>query len=119
MSDEAALPTWVPLAFFFSGFAALIYDRLAELSEELPSTVQSAILRGPGLRLRNPGLVAWLAVLTLCHELGHAELGSGELRRRVAGTVPVGRDTAPRQFPPGDKKRGHGAPPALPTLLMG
>src|SRR5204863_4396715 len=28
---------------------------------ELPSTVQSAILRGPGLRLRNPALAAWLA----------------------------------------------------------
>ena len=37
------------------------YDRLAELAAELPSTVQSAILRGPGLRLRNPALVAWLA----------------------------------------------------------
>jgi signal transduction histidine kinase len=37
------------------------YDRLAELADELPSTVQSAILRAPGLRLRNPTLVAWLA----------------------------------------------------------
>ncbi len=37
------------------------YDRLAELAGELPSTVQSAILRAPGLRLRNPALVAWLA----------------------------------------------------------
>ena len=37
------------------------YDRLAELAAELPSTVQSAILRGPGLRLRNAALVAWLA----------------------------------------------------------
>ena len=37
------------------------YDRLAELAGELPSTVQSAILRAPGLRLRNAGLAAWLA----------------------------------------------------------
>jgi signal transduction histidine kinase len=37
------------------------YDRLAELAQELPSTVQSAILRAPGLRLRSPALVAWLA----------------------------------------------------------
>src|SRR6478609_971605 len=37
------------------------YDRLAELARELPSSVQSAILRAPGLRLRNPALVAWLA----------------------------------------------------------
>ena len=37
------------------------YDRLTELAGELPSTVQSAILRAPGLRLRNPALVAWLA----------------------------------------------------------
>jgi len=36
-------------------------DRLAELARELPSTVQSTILRAPGLRLRNPALVAWLA----------------------------------------------------------
>ena len=37
------------------------YDRLGELSGELPSAVQAAILRAPGLRLRNPALVAWLA----------------------------------------------------------
>lgn len=37
------------------------YDRLGELAKELPSTVQSTILRAPGLRLRNPALVAWLA----------------------------------------------------------
>jgi signal transduction histidine kinase len=37
------------------------YDRLAELARELPSSVQSTILRAPGLRLRNPALVAWLA----------------------------------------------------------
>ena len=37
------------------------YERLGELAGELPSTVQSAILRAPGLRLRNPALVAWLA----------------------------------------------------------
>jgi len=37
------------------------YDRLGELMGELPSTVQSAILRAPGLRLRNRTLVAWLA----------------------------------------------------------
>lgn len=37
------------------------YDRLAELAQQLPSTVQSAILRAPGLRLRNPALAAWLA----------------------------------------------------------
>ncbi|HEY6816285.1 MAG TPA: sensor histidine kinase, partial [Croceibacterium sp.] len=36
------------------------YDRLGELAGELPSTVQSAILRAPGLRLRNEALVAWL-----------------------------------------------------------
>jgi len=37
------------------------YDQLGELAGELPSTVQSAILRAPGLRLRNRTLVAWLA----------------------------------------------------------
>jgi signal transduction histidine kinase len=37
------------------------YDRLGELAAELPQTVQSAILRAPGLRLRNRALVAWLA----------------------------------------------------------
>lgn len=39
----------------------LAYDRLGELSLELPQAVQSAILRAPGLRLRNRTLVAWLA----------------------------------------------------------
>jgi len=37
------------------------YDRLRELADALPSQVQSAILRAPGLRLRNRTLVAWLA----------------------------------------------------------
>jgi len=37
------------------------YDRLGDLAGELPSAVQSAILRSPGLRLRNRSLVAWLA----------------------------------------------------------
>jgi two-component system, OmpR family, sensor kinase len=37
------------------------YDRLGELAEALPQAVQSAILRAPGLRLRNRTLVAWLA----------------------------------------------------------
>src|SRR5690606_16787331 len=37
------------------------YDRLGELADELPQAVQSAILRAPGLRLRNRTLVAWLA----------------------------------------------------------
>lgn len=48
----------------FGTVSALIdvaYDRLAELAEALPSSVQSAILRAPGLRLRNPKLVSWLA----------------------------------------------------------
>lgn len=44
-----------------SQLADVAYDRLAELGEELPTTVQSAILRAPGLRLRNRALVAWLA----------------------------------------------------------
>src|SRR5688500_4031272 len=37
------------------------YQRLSDLSEQLPPAVQSAILRAPGLRLRNRALVAWLA----------------------------------------------------------
>ena len=37
------------------------YDRLGELAGALPSAVQSAILRAPGLRLRNRTLIAWLA----------------------------------------------------------
>jgi two-component system OmpR family sensor kinase len=37
------------------------YDRLGELADALPQVVQSAILRAPGLRLRNRTLVAWLA----------------------------------------------------------
>src|SRR5690606_13455787 len=44
-----------------SDLAEAAYDRLAELSEELPQAVESAILRAPGLRLRNHMLVAWLA----------------------------------------------------------
>lgn len=37
------------------------YERLGELAEALPQAVQSAILRAPGLRLRNRALVGWLA----------------------------------------------------------
>jgi len=37
------------------------YERLGELAAALPSAVQSAILRAPGLRLRNRTLLAWLA----------------------------------------------------------
>lgn len=37
------------------------YARLQQLAAELPGAVQSAILREPGLRLRNPALVARLA----------------------------------------------------------
>ena len=37
------------------------YRRLGELTDELPPAVQSAILRAPGLRVRNRVLVAWLA----------------------------------------------------------
>lgn len=37
------------------------YARLGELADALPPAVQSAILRAPGLRLRNPVLAAWLA----------------------------------------------------------
>jgi signal transduction histidine kinase len=37
------------------------YERLGELADALPPTVQSAILRAPGLRLRNRALAAWLA----------------------------------------------------------
>ncbi|MGC1269630.1 MAG: histidine kinase dimerization/phospho-acceptor domain-containing protein [Croceibacterium sp.] len=38
------------------------YARLQQLADELPATVQSAILREPGLRLRNPALIARLAL---------------------------------------------------------
>jgi len=44
-----------------TALAEAAYERLGELAEELPSTVQSAILRAPGLRLRNRALVSWLA----------------------------------------------------------
>lgn len=37
------------------------YARLGDLADELPAATQSTILRSPGLRLRNPKLVAWLA----------------------------------------------------------
>jgi signal transduction histidine kinase len=37
------------------------YARLGELAQHLPAAVQSAILRTPGLRLRDRTLVAWLA----------------------------------------------------------
>ena len=36
------------------------YERLGELAGELPSTVQSAILRAPGLRLRNRAMTLTL-----------------------------------------------------------
>lgn len=41
--------------------AEAAYDRLDELAREIPPTVQSAILRAPGLRLRSRALVARLA----------------------------------------------------------
>jgi two-component system OmpR family sensor kinase len=44
-----------------SALADAAYERLGQLAEELPATVQSAILRTPGLRLRNRTLVSWLA----------------------------------------------------------
>ena len=44
-----------------SGLVEAAYERLGELAEALPQAVQSAILRAPGLRLRNRTLVAWLA----------------------------------------------------------
>jgi len=44
-----------------SELAVAGYDRLGELAEALPQQVQSAILRAPGLRLRNRVLVSWLA----------------------------------------------------------
>jgi len=37
------------------------YERLEDLAETLAPTVQSAILRAPGLRLRNRALAGWLA----------------------------------------------------------
>lgn len=37
------------------------YERLGDLAEVLPAAVQSAILRAPGLRLRNRTLAGWLA----------------------------------------------------------
>jgi signal transduction histidine kinase len=40
---------------------AAAYERLAEIAEILPAAEQSRILREPGLRLRNPRLVAHLA----------------------------------------------------------
>ncbi len=39
----------------------LAYDRLGELADDLPAAMQSAILRAPGLRLRNTALVTWLS----------------------------------------------------------
>ena len=44
-----------------SELAEMAYERLGELAEALPQAVQSAILRAPGLRVRNRALVAWLA----------------------------------------------------------
>jgi len=43
------------------GLVGAAYERLGDLAESLPPPVQSAILRAPGLRLRNRALVAWLA----------------------------------------------------------
>ncbi|AKH41938.1 hypothetical protein FHS61_002530 [Altererythrobacter atlanticus] len=44
-----------------SELAGAAYDRLAELAVELAAADQSAILREPGLRLRNPRLIGWIA----------------------------------------------------------
>jgi len=44
-----------------SSLVELAYERLGELADELPPQVQSAILRAPGLRIRNRTLVSWLA----------------------------------------------------------
>ncbi len=41
--------------------AEAAFDRLAELADQLAPAEQSAILRAPGLRLRNRALAAWLA----------------------------------------------------------
>ena len=43
------------------GLVGAAYERLGDLAESLPPPLQSAILRAPGLRLRNRALVAWLA----------------------------------------------------------
>ncbi|MBO9517092.1 MAG: HAMP domain-containing histidine kinase [Porphyrobacter sp.] len=51
-----SMPADAPSALSESAFA-----RLGDLADELPAAMQSAILRSPGLRLRNPKLVAWLA----------------------------------------------------------
>ncbi|HWK41396.1 MAG TPA: histidine kinase dimerization/phospho-acceptor domain-containing protein [Croceibacterium sp.] len=37
------------------------YERLGELADTLPPALQSAILRAPGLRLRNAALASWLS----------------------------------------------------------
>ncbi|KRA83733.1 histidine kinase dimerization/phospho-acceptor domain-containing protein [Altererythrobacter sp. Root672] len=51
-----SMPADTPSQLTESAFA-----RLGDLADELPAAMQSAILRAPGLRLRNPRLVAWLA----------------------------------------------------------
>lgn len=43
------------------GLIGAAYERLGDLAKALPAAEQAAILRAPGLRLRNRELVAWLA----------------------------------------------------------
>ena len=44
-----------------NGLAEAAYVRLEELNEAIPALVRAQILREPGLRLRNPRLIEWLA----------------------------------------------------------
>ena len=57
------------------------YERLEALADELPATVQSHILRGLGLRLRSPALLARLAVgepQAAAAAMATAQLGESE-----------------------------------------
>ncbi|OJW70759.1 MAG: hypothetical protein BGO57_01485 [Sphingomonadales bacterium 63-6] len=40
---------------------ARAYDRLSALSAEIPAEIRAAMIRDPGLRLRNPAFIAYLA----------------------------------------------------------
>lgn len=71
------------------------WDRLAELGEEIPAEERSRILRDPGLRLRNPRLVA--------------ELASGDAKPAAAALAVARLDEA----------EWHDLIPALPVMARG
>ena len=92
-----------------SALVDVAYDRLGELAAALPSTVQSAILRAPGLRLRNATLVWWLAQgdpQAAAAALATAQLGDDDWLRLIPQLPVTARGFLRhrRDLPPGARQ---------------